>query len=205
MREFSGQDEVVIGVVSDTHIPDRTDQLHPDLLTRLEHAGVDLILHAGDISLPSVIQELEKVAPVKAVQGNRDILSMPDLPKTVTLEIGKLRIAMMHGHGTLSQYLADKLQYYLQGYSLPRYQKKVFATLPESDVYVFGHTHHAVNQWGGKKLLFNPGSVTIGLYGQEPPSFGLLRIRQGGLVSAEIHVLDGYKLQRRIWQKDSTS
>lgn len=205
MVERSGQGEYIIGVVSDTHIPDRTDQLHPDLLTRLVNAKVGLILHAGDISLPPVIQELEKAAPVQAVQGNRDILSMPDLPKTIALEINGLRIAMMHGHGTLSQYLADKLQYYIQGYSLPRYQKKVLATLPESDVYVFGHTHHAVNQWVGKKLLFNPGSVTIGLYGQEPPSFGLLRVRQGGLVSAEIHILDGYHLQKRVWQKDSTS
>lgn len=205
MMEISGQGEYIIGVVSDTHIPDRTDQLHPDLLTRLVNAKVSLILHAGDISLPSVIQELEKAAPVQAVQGNRDILSMPDLPKTISIEINGLRIAMMHGHGTLGQYLADKLQYYIQGYSLPRYKKKVLATLPESDVYVFGHTHHAVNQWVGKKLLFNPGSVTIGLYGQEPPSFGLLRIRQGGLVSAEIHILDGYHLQNRIWQKDSTS
>lgn len=205
MSDLSVQGEYVIGVVSDTHIPDRTDFLHPDLLRKLENAKVNLILHAGDISLPAVIKELEKVAEVKAVQGNRDIISMPDLPKTVSIKINNLRIAMMHGHGTLSQYIADKLQYYVQGYSLPRYQKKVLATLPDSDVYVFGHTHHAVNQWIGKKLLFNPGSVTIGLYGQEPPSFGLLRIHPDGLVSAELHILDGYRLQNRVWQKDSTT
>ena len=53
-----------IGVVSDTHVPDRAVALHPALLSELRRNKVDLILHAGDISTAGVLQELETIAPV---------------------------------------------------------------------------------------------------------------------------------------------
>lgn len=57
--------EVLVGVVSDTH-----DLIEPRLLWLF--AGVDVILHAGDVCGPAVLKALRKLAPVRAVRGNND-------------------------------------------------------------------------------------------------------------------------------------
>ena len=61
---------MLIGLISDTHIPDRRVKLPEKVLETFEN--VDLILHAGDITSQRVIDELEKSGPVIAVKGNRD-------------------------------------------------------------------------------------------------------------------------------------
>lgn len=63
---------LTVGVVADTHIPDKARWLHPALIPALQRAGVQTILHCGDISAPRVVAMLEQVAPVVAVRGNRD-------------------------------------------------------------------------------------------------------------------------------------
>ena len=62
---------VTLGVVTDSHVPDRMRALPDALWPAL--AGVDAILHAGDVCVPRVLAALEQVAPVYAVAGNRDI------------------------------------------------------------------------------------------------------------------------------------
>ncbi|MFZ3078594.1 MAG: metallophosphoesterase family protein, partial [Bellilinea sp.] len=69
-----------LGVVADTHIPDRVRSLHPDLLPGLSAAKVEAILHAGDICSPAVLAVLSQVAPVVAVRGNRDWAFAGTLP-----------------------------------------------------------------------------------------------------------------------------
>ena len=59
-----------IGLISDTHIPDRLSLLPENVIKAFE--GVDLILHAGDVTDYEVIEKLEKIAPVLAVEGNMD-------------------------------------------------------------------------------------------------------------------------------------
>jgi putative phosphoesterase len=54
-----------IGVISDTH-----GLVRPEALTALEDS--DIILHAGDIGSPDVLQSLRAIAPVVAVRGNTD-------------------------------------------------------------------------------------------------------------------------------------
>ena len=61
-----------IGLVSDTHIPVAAKTLWPQVYEAMQ--GVDLIMHAGDLMVPEVIDWLEEVAPVMAVQGNGDYL-----------------------------------------------------------------------------------------------------------------------------------
>ena len=61
---------MLIGVISDTHIPYRSRNIPSKVFE--EFKNVDLILHAGDIEDLSVLDELEKIAPVKAVNGNCD-------------------------------------------------------------------------------------------------------------------------------------
>jgi len=83
-----------IGVISDTHIP-HFKKL-PEVIW--EHfAEVELIIHAGDLSILSVIDELETIAPVVAVQGNIEHEEvMLKLPIKREIEVGHCRIGIVH-------------------------------------------------------------------------------------------------------------
>ena len=59
-----------IGLISDTHIPLVAQELPPQVMDVFR--GVDLILHAGDIYAPSVIEELERIAPIFIAEGDDD-------------------------------------------------------------------------------------------------------------------------------------
>ena len=61
-----------IGLITDTHIPDAASELPPQLTDVFQ--GVELILHAGDIYIPSVLDELERIAPVVAAQGDDEYM-----------------------------------------------------------------------------------------------------------------------------------
>ncbi len=68
------QSVIRVGVVADTHVPDRAIDIHPALIPQLKAAGVQRILHAGDVCAPSVLEQLGEIGPVTAVRGNRDWL-----------------------------------------------------------------------------------------------------------------------------------
>ena len=59
-----------IGLLSDTHIPETEKKLPPELIEAFQ--GVDLILHAGDIYVPSVLDDLQRIAPVLDARGGAD-------------------------------------------------------------------------------------------------------------------------------------
>jgi putative phosphoesterase len=179
------------GVVADTHVPDRVRALHPALLPGLKAAGVEIILHAGDICAPWVLDELAAVAPVRAVLGNRDILLRDKLPLVDLINLGGVPVALMHGHGGFWHYWRDKIKYIMEGYKFSRYHKLLLTTLPQARVVVFGHTHRAENHWMEDKLLFNPGTASGGTYQRFPATYGLLTIYEGGSVKGEIIWLDG--------------
>ena len=84
-----------IGVVSDTH-----GLLRPEVAPVL--AGVDLILHCGDVGKFSILEELGKIAPVTAIRGNIDREGKcAELPETeVALAEGRY-IYMLHDLKTL--------------------------------------------------------------------------------------------------------
>lgn len=130
-----------IGVISDTHIP------HFKRLPQAiwEHfTGVELIIHAGDLSVLSVISELETIAPVMAVQGNiEEEEVMLKLPIKREIVVGSCRIGIVH----------------MLGDSHNRF-KVARQEFPEARVVVFGHSHIPWNQDVGGQLLFNPGSAT---------------------------------------------
>ena len=189
-----------VGVVADTHVPDRVKNLHPGLLPGLRAAEVDMILHAGDISGSDVIPALEEIAPVTAVSGNRDIFSHSNLPGVEELVIAGVPIALMHGHGSLLRYLSDKVRYVFLGYRLERYLELVHGAAPSSKVIVFGHTHFPENAWLSGKLVFNPGSAGIGWRNKVPPSYGVLRFYPDLEVKGEIIELKGARIFKRGWQ-----
>ena len=86
----------ILGIISDTH-----GLLRPEAVTAL--MGVDLILHAGDVGKPEILQILGEIAPVVAVRGNIDNGAWAaGLPETTTIEAGPARIYLLHDVNTLS-------------------------------------------------------------------------------------------------------
>jgi putative phosphoesterase len=167
----------------------------------LQAAGVDRILHAGDISAPQVIADLAQVAPVDYVKGNRDWRSFRKTSRVQQLQIGGIRVALMHGHISWFHYVFDKFMYLSQGYRFNRYLPFLLRAGNGARVIVFGHTHHAENVWQDGKLLFNPGSAGFGFRWSHRPSWGLLKFYADGRVEGAICPLEGYRLENRTWQK----
>lgn len=181
---------MILGVVADTHIPDRAPCLHPALLHRFQDAGVRAILHAGDICTAQVLHDLETIAPVYAVRGNRDLLLLRSLPTRRELNFAGVSIGLAHGHGRLSEYLLDRVRFMLHGLRVQHYHLRMMAAFPSSRIIVFGHTHWPINQWVNQQLLFNPGSACCPDHTQNPPSAGLLHLAGDGEVESEIFYFD---------------
>ena len=83
-------------VIADTHLPRRANVLPEGLIPYLERA--DLILHAGDLMVPTLLDDLATYAPVRAVRGNLDPPAV-GLPETLEFEFGGVRIVMIHDSG----------------------------------------------------------------------------------------------------------
>jgi putative phosphoesterase len=80
----------IIGLISDTH-----GLLRPEALRALK--GSDLIIHAGDVGSPEILEELGRLAPVVAVKGNVDTDAWcADLPETAVAETGSALIYVLH-------------------------------------------------------------------------------------------------------------
>lgn len=178
-------DSVTFGVVADTHIPDRARHLPPYMLRTFKNLQVDQILHAGDASNRRVLHELEKIAPVTIVQGNRDILFGLWPPRHHILSVNNLKIVVAHGHRSLLHYLVDKAAYFRHGYRFARYYKQLHHDYPDADVIVFGHTHHQTARWVNSQLLFNPGVGYPCKYNGFMPQFGTLSITAQGQIRTQ--------------------
>jgi putative phosphoesterase len=191
--------KIIAGVIADTHVPDRIDALHPDLEEVLRSAQVDVILHAGDISNPAVLRQLEKIAPVIAVRGNRDWAFRKTLPWSQTIVLGGVRILLTHGQGDLGNYLVDKVWYLLDGYRAERYLHLIERNLEDERVAIFGHTHRALVLERNGRLFFNPGSASFAVERDGQPSIGLLTIEDGS-VQGRIVALPKIKIRGRKWR-----
>jgi putative phosphoesterase len=126
-----------IGVISDTH------GLF-DAAIRGHFAGVEHILHAGDIGNPSVIDRLKAIAPVTAVSGNVDGFEACGFPREAVMTIGGWRIALCHR--------------LYEGRVMTR-EGCEFLKRVGADICVFGHTHKPIAERLDGMLLFNPGSA----------------------------------------------
>lgn len=182
---------LTLGVIADTHIPDRSRRLPPQVLAVFLQAEVAHILHAGDISLPGVLRELGQVAPVTAVRGNRDWFGFRGLPLSRTLTFEDVSIGLTHGHGGWRSYIVDKFNYLRKGpLAFQDIKERAISLLPsEVNVVVFGHTHSPMNQVEKGQLIFNPGSPCCPVPRHALPSVGLLTI-DGDRVVGNIVSLD---------------
>jgi putative phosphoesterase len=130
-------------VLADTHMRGGGRRLLPEAAYRLL-AGADMVLHAGDVVDDSLLATLRSIAPTFAVLGNNDIALNGALPKTRQVDLGGLRVAMIHDSGA-RQGRASRLH----------------RQFPDADVVIFGHSHVPVDDFGVEgQLLFNPGSPT---------------------------------------------
>lgn len=152
-----------IGVISDTHVPGTAPALPPAVFAVFE--GVDLILHAGDITDLSVLDELRAIAPVEAVAGNMDEPG-PHLPHKKILTLGTYTVGLIHG-----KYRIDVQKDLI---------RKEFGNV---DLIVYGHSHTPF--WGkvGDMLFLNPGSPTDNRYA---PYHSVAILTAGATLSAEI-------------------
>jgi putative phosphoesterase len=178
-----------LGVLADTHVPDRVPHLNPRVIEIFRQAQVQAILHAGDVSISMVLEELGKVAPVYAVQGNRDIFYLRQLPMRIELNFNGISIGVAHGHGSFSRYMVDKIHRAIRGRLVTGYLRRMLETFPDVDVIVFGHLHVPCNFPLGGKLLFNPGSTSSPWPRGNPATVGLLHLRKANGPQGEIVTL----------------
>ena len=180
---------VRLGVITDSHIPDRMRALPPAAFEAL--AGVDAILHAGDICVQRVLDALADVAPVIAVRGNRD-LALSRLPLDRELVFEGVRLGLTHGHGGLGQYAQEKLVSVVRGYRHTRFLRQVRARFSGVQAVVFGHSHHPVNFVMNGVLMFNPGSLGPDYRLPNGPALGVLTIENGAIRGQIIRLHDKY-------------
>jgi putative phosphoesterase len=184
-------DSITLGVIGDTHVPDRRRALDARILPLLRSRNVGAILHTGDVSAQHVLDELGQVAPVFAVKGNRDWLWLGGLPLVLLLNFNGASIALAHGHGGWLKYILDKPAYSLRGVDLRRAVPRLQSQFPTADAVVFGHLHLPFNQRINGQLFFNPGSPHFPHRKHNAPSLGFLHIQAGGEMQGEIIRLDG--------------
>jgi putative phosphoesterase len=185
----SDSESITLGILADTHIPDRARRLPPGILAKFKEAHVSQILHAGDASNWKAVRNLESIAPVTVVQGNRDWILGMKTPRDISQVINGIRITLTHGHRTMRHYLVDKWAYITRGYVFERYYTHLVADYPDSDVIIFGHTHYQAVKWINGKLFFNPGAAYPCKHNDFSPEFGIISITGDGILRTECYRL----------------
>jgi putative phosphoesterase len=197
--------DVIIGVVGDTHIPDRVNSLHPDLMPGLRQYNVDLVFHTGDICKMQVLEELRQLAPVYAVRGNRDFFLPEAIQMTRRFRINGVQILLTHGHVNSWHYWMDKVEYMLSGYRPERYVRRLRGIEPSAKLVIFGHSHRAENLTYGTTLFINPGSSCSGDLTSAALSYGVIKISPAGEIESEIIALEGFRIRSGSWVKIDTA
>jgi len=149
-----------IGVIADTHIPDRAMQIPKQVLDDFKNA--DMLIHAGDLVELSVIETMKKACPdVKVVCGNMDGLEVRKaFPEKEIIKVGNYKIGIIHGYGPPNK-LIDTLN-------------EVFKN-DTVDMIVYGHSHIGVVENIGNIIYFNPGSPTDKIFSPFN-SYGIIEI-----------------------------
>lgn len=149
-----------IGVLSDTHIPERAAGLPARMVEDLK--GVDMIIHAGDLVEAGVLDALKTICPnVVAVWGNMDPEGVKKtLRQKEIIKAGKFKIAVTHGHGSPRNLLEAVAEEFKND---------------RPDIIIFGHSHAPVNETRNGILFFNPGSATDKVFSQFN-SYGIIEL-----------------------------
>ncbi len=134
-----------IGLLTDTHLPSTIRTLWDEV--REAFAGVDMILHGGDIVTPGVLDWLDTIAPTLAARGNNDDgWNDPRMQDCQWLDLDGWRLAMVHDMEPEDRPIAVLCERYLRG--------------ERPDIMVTGHTHFERLDYRDGVLQINSGSPT---------------------------------------------
>ena len=160
-QNFQSKENVVVGVISDTH-----GILLPAAIKALK--GVDLIVHAGDVGNTEVLDGLKSIAPVFAVRGNMDMIEgLRALPETEVIEVGDVLLYAIHDIRRLD----------------------IVPSKAGFDAVIFGHLHcPSVSEQKGV-LFLNPGSAAQPRRNY-PASLALLHINGSSIQSQIVNIDD---------------
>ena len=142
-----------IGVISDTH-----GLLREEVRERLQ--GCDRILHAGDIDKPSVLEELNRIAPTCAVRGNKDGEWTELLPEIQVVEDIGIRVLMIHN------------------------RKQIDREHENYDLFIYGHSHKYEEKHVDGTVWLNPGSCGPRRFTQ-PITMAMLYVEDDGTFHIE--------------------
>jgi uncharacterized protein len=149
-----------IGVISDTH-----GLLRPEALSAL--AGVDHILHLGDVGEIEILSALERIAPVTAIRGNVDIEGpCARLPEIETVDADGHMLYLLHNLTMLD----------------------LNPAAARFSAVLYGHTHQPKIEPKDAVLYFNPGSAGPRRF-KLPVTVGMLTTSHGGPLHAELITL----------------
>ena len=157
----SKKSKVRIGVISDTH-----GYLDPAVTTVF--AGVQLIIHAGDVLDLATIETLERIAPVVAVAGNLDNAKLGPLPREAAGEVAGVRFVVGHKRKRLLKRLAMGK---IEG----------FTKEDPPDLVIFGHDHIPSVEWVEGSLYLDPGTATSPHEEDELPTVAVVETESTGL------------------------
>jgi putative phosphoesterase len=148
---------MLIGVISDTH--GRLDPAVAEVF-----AGVDHIVHAGDVGDEAIVERLREIAPITAVRGNCDDAPWGlALPCTASEPFDGVRVTAVHDLDMLEVLAPPELRLVMRD---------------AGAVVISGHTHFAETVSEDGVLYLNPGSASLCWY-ERPRSVALLRLQSG--------------------------
>lgn len=154
-------------VLADTHLGPDLARLPAEVWLAAEAA--DVVLHAGDVVTPDLLDALGAFAPVHAVLGNNDRELAGRLPDRLELDLAGVRVAMVHDSGARAGR-----------------ERRLRRWFPDARLVVFGHSHEPVDAAGEDgQRLFNPGSA-VQRRRQPRRTMGVLELAGGRVENHEI-------------------
>lgn len=157
-------------VLADTHLRGDLSRLPAAVWDAVEES--DVVLHAGDVVTGDLLDALRRRRPVHAVLGNNDRELVGLLPDRLAVELGGVRVGMVHDSGVRGGR-----------------ERRLRRWFPEAGVVVFGHSHEPVDAEGvDGQRLFNPGSA-VQRRRQPERTMGRLVLEDGAVVEHEIVAL----------------
>ncbi|MFX1447828.1 MAG: metallophosphoesterase family protein, partial [Promethearchaeota archaeon] len=132
------KNQILIGLLSDTHIPQRIDNIPESVIEDFKKRDVDYIFHMGDFTSFEVYKKLSETFgsdKIKAVRGNMDFDSRLKklLPEKLEFKIYNFKVLILHGLGGPNMIIKSLI-------------KKLDLLNSDYDIVIFGHTHRPVNE-----------------------------------------------------------
>ena len=155
-------------IVSDTH------RKNENYLKVLQLVGkLDMVIHLGDVEGSEYTIREAAGCPVEMIAGNNDFFS--DLPTEKTLQIGRYRVMITHGH-----------QYYI---GMGNEMLKEEAIANGVDIVMYGHTHRPVIDISDDIIMLNPGSLSYPRQDDKKPSYIIMEIGSAGEATFSLQYL----------------